>query len=321
MDETWIGLSYLRKKMTLKKLLPLLLLTIYCCFPIYAQSYDEWQVKYNFKVSKTTNVTYFDLVKMLFPDAKMVKVTNSESEEVVASKSIPIRELFGKRSEKLYENRKVEITQRLLTKNGKENLLWLIFSLNEINDNCGNCGINLLAAFRINKDEAETLDVAEIGDGDLIGFGNYADSPSKEQKKLELLPNHEAVVLYNVQGTALGMEEYSIVAIDEKGFRLVLGQFYLEHNTQCGGGFVEEIRFKLLKDAVNKYPKLEIIVTVYSTYDDEPESAKPEFIRKFYYPHVWKQSEQKYLEKGNFKTIDKNRKAFHRKIKEGCGTS
>lgn len=301
--------------------MPVLLLTICSCLPITAQRFDVWEAKYHYKVSKQTNITYLDLVKKIFPEAKLVKIPNSESEDLIAPKSVPIRNLFGEQSEKIYENQKLVIAERLLTKNGNEKLLWLIIGLNGINDKCGNCSTNLLASFRVKKDEAEILDVAEIGEGDLIGFGGSEYSLVAAQKKLEVLPNHEAVVFYNIQGTALGSDEYSIVAIDEKGFHLILNPFYLEHNTQCGGGFSEDIRFRLLKSSVSKYPKLEVIVTTYSSYEDEPESAKPEFIRSFHYYHNWKSTEEKYIASGNFKTIDKNRKAFHRKIKEGCGTS
>jgi hypothetical protein len=309
--------------MTFKKLLPVLLLTIFSCFAINAQSFSPWETNFTDKVSKKTNVTYLDLVRKIFPDAKLSKIPNSEVEDLVALKSISVRDLFGQHGEKIYEDQKVILRERLLAKNGNENLLWLIISTVGKDSNCGNCSTNLLAVFRVKQDEAEILDVTEIGEGDLTGFGddgNYDDSSKKIQEKLTLLSKQEAVIIYNIQGTALGTDDYSIVTIDEKGMHLVLSPFNSEHNTQCGGGYAESIRFKLLKNTVNKYHGLEIIVTTFSSYEDEEESAKPEFLKNFHYFYVWKPAEQKYTPSGNHKTIDKKRKAFHRKIKEGCGS-
>ncbi|MBX7169528.1 MAG: hypothetical protein K1X72_01150 [Pyrinomonadaceae bacterium] len=308
--------------MNLTKLLLGFSLSMFFCFSITAQD-SEWNADFNHKVSKSTNVTYLDLVKKIFPEAKLEKQSENESAKLMSFKSIPIRDLFNKQSAKLIENQTVELKERLLTKNGNEKLLWVIFYLNEFKEPNYYIDRNLLAVYRINKDQAEMLDAAEIYEGYTVGFGNNGWEEFSTQEKLEVLPGYESVIIHSVAGTALGEEEYSVIGLDEKGFQIILSPFYLEHNVQCGGGYLENIKFTFLKNPGLKYKSLKVTVTTYSSFEDEEEEkskkpTKPDFLKNFNYQFVWKQSENQYVASGNHSIIDKSRRAFYRKIKS-CG--
>lgn len=261
-----------------------LLIAVLCCSSAAAQKI-EYVFDLTDKASAKSNVTYIELLEKIFPGIRLHEEAKSTA---VAQKSIAIRHLFGEYKDKIYQDIDVNVGSAMETVNGNEKLLWLIVDATEKkDDNCGNCGIRLLAAFRVKKEVAEMIDVADVKTEDQVTFAD-------ERHTLELSPRIQSVIICDYTQLAYGEEKYSIVSVNQNGFDVVLKQFTLRKGWFCGSALQELIKFRALKTATRNFRKFEIRITTEAGFDIEEENPRPEWRRKFRYVFAWQPAAQKY---------------------------
>lgn len=237
------------------------------------------------KVSAKTHVTYIELLKKIFPDIRLHEEAKSIA---IAQTSIPIRHLFGEYKDKTYEDMVVNVSSAMETTKGNEKILWLIVdAIEKKKENCGNCGVRLLTAFRIKKDNTELIDVADVKTEDQVIFAD-------ERRTLELSPRIQSVIICDYTQLAYGEEKYSIISANQNGFNVVLKQFTLQKGWFCGSALQEIIKFKELKTTVGNFRSFEIRVTTEAGFDIEDENPKPEWRRKFRYVFSWQSKTEQY---------------------------
>lgn len=300
----------------MRKLLFTLMLLALGATSITAQKI-EWQSDFKAKVTSASTVTYLDLAKKIFPDAQL---DEKQASTVNATESVPLRHLFEKWEAESYKGKlSIGVEELTQTVNGNEKLLWLIFSsVNSAGSKeefCSDCSKYILAAFRLSANDAEMIDAANI-------LTEYNDRAGfwEEKSKVEIKPRYESVVIANTASLGISSDNFSIVSVNQKGFNVLVNAFSISRDTNCGFGYEEELRLRLIKSAGGEFRTIEMTVTTssYEESDEEEESNKvykPRFSRKFRYLFVWKPQDQKYKAMTNPKLLDKKREAIYRKLK------
>lgn len=268
--------------MILRMLFFVLMMAVFCCGSMAAQKTLGWQLDLSKKATGTSNVTYADLVKKIFPDLRKREENN------IATKSIPLHHLFGIYTNEVYEREmKIEVRDGIETISGDEKLLWLIISATEAKVQ-KDLNIRLLAAFRIKKDYAEMIDVADVVTGSDAAFFD-------ERPVLEISRRYQAVVINDFANHTYEDENFSIVTVNQNGFNVVLSQFVLRHDLACDNSLMEELKFRLLKKNVGNFRNIEIRVKTTDININALEAGmKPRWTRRFRYVFAWQPDVQKY---------------------------
>lgn len=257
-------------------------------------------------VSPRTEVTYLELLRKVFPDVQM---DEKQAKLARAKNKIPLRNLFGQELPEIYNSQmlgelQVGITGKMETISGRDKILWLLIGVSGKNEqeSCFVCGNMLLAAYRIRKTDADLIDAASVKTAGLTAF---AATP-----KLSVAPRRAAVVVYNEEQVNIATSTYSIVAVGEKGFDVLLKEFDENRISKCGYYINEESRFRLLKKSVGGYRQIEITVKTESGMDDTADSETIDQRGFFRYVFSWQPRTRQYRAAIN---PERARKAFFKK--------
>lgn len=240
----------------------------------------------NTKLSKTSEVTFFDLIKKVFPAARL---DDKDSSLATTDKEISIRNLLSSDlwgADEAGGETKIYISDELETIDERGKILWLIFGTRQAEKwRCSNCGRRILAAFRVSRNDAELIDAANVKTDDLTGF--YEAAP-----KLRIAPRREAVVIENLTQLSIGSNTFSVIAADKNKFK-VLVEDYQKVDTSCGNWIREEAKIRLLKTAGGGYRSIEIRVKT-EAGGNNMEDETVETRRRFRYLYVWQPRLQTY---------------------------
>lgn len=271
-----------------------------------AQTYGL-EIKLDRAVSRQTNVTYLDLLKKVFPDAR---IDETQPALAHAKEKIPLRNLFGQETSEFLKSRmlgelEVGVTGEEQTLNGREKLFWLMIGVADKGETCDICGNTLLAVYRLRKTDAELIDAAAVKTSGRTSFA--------ETSKLRLAPAREAVVTFNSTSVSMGSNSYSIVAVGEKGFAVLLNEFEENFKYKCGTFVYEEVSVRPLKTSAGGYRSLEIIIKAENGWEGDGDKEVIENRRRFRYVFNWQPRRAVYKA-----AIDpgKQRRAFFKR--HGC---
>jgi hypothetical protein len=265
------------------------------------------EIKLDRPVTPQTAVTYLDLLKKVFPDAR---IDATRPELAQAKEKIPLRNLFGQETSEFLKSGlrgelEIGVVEKAETLHGREKIFWLMIGAAEKGETCDICGNTLLAAYRLRKTEAELIDAASVKTSGRTSFA--------ETSKLRLAPTREAVVTFNSTSVSMGSNSYSIVAIGEKGFAVLLSEFEENFKYQCGSFVYEEVSVRPLKTSAGGYRSLEIIIKAENGWEGDGDREVIENRRRFRYVFDWQPRRAVYKA-----VVDpgKQRRAFFRK--HGC---
>lgn len=295
------------------------LFIIICSFGFGAAQTDYSISNLNNKVFAQTTITYLDLTRKIFPDAR---IDEKQNDLAHADNKIELREViksnWGTKSE--YESMKGELKIELeesletLYENGK--ILWIILRADIREDDRCFCGNRVLAAFRVQKNNAELIDAGTVKTDNLTSFADNETTTFSSKPKLLIAPRREAVAIVNETNYALGGSYLSIIEIRQNKFNVVLNEFELWHDYRCGSVFQELARVRLLKTSTNGYRNFEILITDEKGYEGD-DDVKIIWRRRFRYVFAWQPRTKTYKPVIN---PDKNRQAILKKY-GGCGSS
>ena len=221
---------------------------------VLAQPSYEWNDGLNRKASTHSEVTTLDLIKKIFPDAR-VKPKNAGQAET--SSSPTLRHLYGDEMEgnvfggasDLY------VIDKRETLDGKDRIVWLLIGASEESrPNCDHCVRDILAAFRILKDDAELIDAANIQMYDRSEFDST-------RPVLRIAQTRSAVVVWNISQLSISRETFSVIAAGKARFEILLGQFNTFREFMCGGGYGEESDIRALRTSRHGYRDLQVLIT------------------------------------------------------------
>jgi len=221
---------------------------------VWAQPSYEWKDGLDRKASTHSQVTTLDLIKKIFPDAH-VKAKNVGQAETSSSPSL--RHLYG---EGLDENifggaSDLYVVDKRETLDGKDRIVWLLISASEESrPNCNHCVRDILAAFRISKNDAALIDAANIQMYDRSEFDST-------RPVLRIARTHNAVVVWNISQLSISPETFSVIAAGKAKFEILLGQFNTFREFMCGGGYGEQSDIRALRTSRRGYRDLQIIIT------------------------------------------------------------
>lgn len=264
----------------------------------------------NAKTAKESKISYLDLIRKIFPDARIEPDANNIA---VAANSIPLRHLFGK-GEKRFdggESLTMDITRRLETIDGRGRVLWLLVNVaRPIRPDCEDCTEKVLAAFRVSSTNAELIDAARI----LTGFDAGFDG---ELPILKIAPDREAIVLWNFAYTYLEGDALSVITIDHQNkFGVLIRQFEVGRNYRwdCDKWYEEDALVTLAKAARAGFRDIAISVETKGG-SGEYDFPKVKTVRRFGYLFRWQPGTQKYEAVIN---PEVNRRALVKRIAPAC---
>lgn len=258
----------------------------------------------NTVVGEMTTVTYFDLAKKVFPDAKIDKGVIAK---LTATTRIPLRNLLNKDYEENLKRLRPEISifveEQLETVycGERESLLcdekifWLKMRIvgrpeghpdSEIDD-------YILAAYSVGKRSANLIDAASVKTNDQTTLINIP-ALTEPQVKLTLTRREEAVIIVNTTDSAVGQNSFALIGLSPIGFRVFLGEFFLHYDIRCMNNFFEDARISVLRDAEPYYPNLEVNVTFKKTSKHFLNVASVLWKKKFRYVFKWSPETQSY---------------------------
>lgn len=246
------------------------------------------QSNLNTKISAKTNVTYLELIRKVFPNARKDEKLNYLAHAVRKANS---PDLLGSEDPVKKNAEKeliIQIEESLETRYDNEKPLWLILrAKSEKDERCGNCGELFLTAFRVRENEAELIDTANLTSS-MASFGvDFLTISNKT--KLEIAPRREAVIINNHEQISMGTDSFMIVDIDKSRFRVVFKEFYLEHDDRCDSFYDDTARVILQKKSIAGYRNIEVIVT-----QEKGEGDITYWRKRYRYVYAWNPRRQSY---------------------------
>jgi hypothetical protein len=277
---------------------------------------DTWSKK----VSAKTNITYLDLVRKVFPDARF---KTKDSELLVASDKIPLKNPLkiiydGKFFRQMRGQMSLKLDEKLETMSGGEKVLWLLIGVVTERDKSEMINVyspdtdeySILAAYRIGENTAQLIDAADVKNNSTTSFTESYLFDSRHSK-LAITPRREAVLIYNYNNAALGTDSFALIDFDKNGFRVILNEFHLKRDDRCDSFFDDRAKIKLLQETMNGYRKIEVLVSIEKGYGDITI-----WRRRFRYMFAWNPRTSSYQAIVN---PEKRRDTTRRK-RGGCGS-
>jgi hypothetical protein len=253
-----------------------------------AQPSYEWKDGLDRKASTHSEVTTLDLIRKIFPDAR-VKAKDAGQAETGSSPSL--RHLYGdKMDENIFGGASdLYVIDKRETLDAKDRIVWLLISASEASrPNCNHCVREILAAFRISKNDAALIDAANIQMYDRSEFDST-------RPVLRIAQKRNAVVVWNISQLSISPETFSVIAAGKTKFQVLLGQFDTFREFMCGGGYGEESDIRALKTSRRGYHDLQITITT-EQMEERNNGAETvvTFRRRFRYVFGWDPLREKY---------------------------
>jgi hypothetical protein len=239
-------------------------------------------------VPGNSRITYLDLVRKVFPDAR----EKEDGGGLQAGKSVAISHLFGDYKERLIEGvMSIDGASALRIKNGGGHQLLLLIEVSSRDDALFQWGgMSVLALFST-AGEAKLLDAVDVRADRFTFF-------AEQQPLLRIHPERDAVLVVNHHfNSGDGYLAYSLIAFVDNRLKDVFEEMpLLVGDNHCGTNFTETPRFKVLNNPAGGYSRLRLTITLRKEAGG-PTCERPTkgYTRYFNYLLAWQPSRKRYV--------------------------
>jgi hypothetical protein len=242
-------------------------------------------------LSDDSPVTYLDLVKKVFPDARADTLTGAE-----ADKSIELDHLFGDYRKRVFEgDMSINRASVLRIRNsGASQLLLLLDVSSEDGSFFQWGGMSVLALFSVDQG-MRLLDAVDVQADRFTFF------PEKQQV-LRIHPHQDAVLIVNHHfNSGDSYLAYSLIAFVDNRLRDVFAKMpLLTGDNHCGTNFTETPHFTVLTAPLKGHRNLLLKIRLRKLADGAAcERREPAFARDFDYLLVWRPALNAYVASRN----------------------
>lgn len=235
----------------------------------------------NSAVRPGSKITYFDLLRELFPDL---------AADGTAHRSVPMRSASEPSERSVVEGEiKFEFKPYPFRSGGRQLLmLWVEIKAAGANEGTPYEGESAVLAVYSLEPAAKLLDAVDAKADRFTGFW-------KDRPLLRLDSRNDAFVIYNTHWNS--GESYfgiDVLFVDEGRIKPIAGLFL--YDTQgCGVSFTETPAFRAAADPGNKYPKLLVEVEVKKGRDEKTcEHPTRGYVRRYRGVYRWSRAKGRY---------------------------